>query len=89
MEVIANGEAGQAGGRGQQTDNPTRIGGRDVTKRVAVILPETDEKGARTALDRLNTVLLNIPDVRTHLAVYPADSTDLGELLSLGDPMGS
>jgi len=50
---------------------------------VGVLLPETDGEGAKVALKRILSLLAAEQDVRVGYAVYPEDSTDASELLSL------
>ena len=50
---------------------------------VGVLLPETDGEGAKVALKRILSLLIAEQDVRVGYAVYPEDSTDSSELLSL------
>jgi len=50
---------------------------------IGVLLPETDGEGAKVALKRILSLLSAEQDVRVGYAVYPEDSTDAAELLSL------
>jgi hypothetical protein len=49
---------------------------------VGIVLPETDREGARAALKRLEGMVTEDEAVRMGVAVYPEDSTDVGELLA-------
>lgn len=49
--------------------------------RIAAILPETDARGARIALDRLRGSLRDIADLKLGFAVYPDDGSDASQLL--------
>ena len=91
MEVIDYDDDGHAREGREQADSPTQAGRADDGKRVAVILPETDGEGAKTAVGRLETVLLNHKEnhVKIASAVYPVDSTVPSKLLRLADPMDS
>ena len=57
----------------------------DTTPRdqVAVILPETGRRGTVVALDRLRSDLVALQDLRLGMAVFPDDSKNPHELLSL------
>lgn len=50
---------------------------------VGILFPETDREGAKVALKRITSLLSSDEDVRVGYAVYPEDSTDSAELLSL------
>jgi hypothetical protein len=50
---------------------------------VGILFPETDREGAKVALKRITSLLSSDQEVRVGYAVYPEDSTDASELLSL------
>ncbi|MGD2174037.1 MAG: hypothetical protein PVJ27_01440 [Candidatus Brocadiaceae bacterium] len=52
---------------------------------VAAILPETNRAGAKAAVERLRTFLVNAGSVGFGLAVFPDDGTDGRQLLRKAD----
>jgi diguanylate cyclase (GGDEF)-like protein len=70
----------------RQTDTPARYGGDEFV----VILPETDDEGARQVIERVETRLADDPDkpqlsVSAGIAVYPRDGGTPTTLLSAAD----
>ena len=50
---------------------------------VAVVLPETDKEGVQVAVNRLRVAFTAEDEVTARYAVYPDDSTDTNELISI------
>ena len=88
VDIISTSRVAEERDRGEKLQEATATAKVREGERVGVIFIETDGHGAKAAVARLNTVLLNMDDLNVGIAVYPVDSSRPDGLLTLADPMG-